>query len=164
MWREVSWSPPSPDGEIEFLTPLAIQGLTIGGLFLRGSCLERFPDQEIMLQLEVGSPGVRTRHALIRLEWRPLREPHKNPRLAAADQSKPGYSTVPREVWGTHVHPFDMNWVPQNDAMRSGNLLYAIEIRPDFQDYQSLLDHAKFLFKINVLERIERPLWSERLL
>jgi len=146
----VAWSEPDSDGLMSFLAPLAVNGVTFGGLTLRGNCYRDYPDSATMFQLEVERPGVRTRWPLLRLEWRPLNEPHKNP-----DKTL---------IFGTHFHPFDPNWVEGNQAMRSRNLPWAVEIAPDLATYSEVIDFVANRFNIKGLDRLQPPRWIGRLL
>ncbi len=144
----VAWNGPDSNGTLQFLAPPAIDGQTIGGLGLRGTCLQRFPDENVMLQLEAGMPGVRTRIPLARLERRPLSEPHKNER-------HPDPAISEAVIWGTHAHRFDLNWLPAHGCMRTGNLPIAVEILPDLPDFESVIDSAESLFNISGLDKIK---------
>ena len=63
---------------MSFSVPIDIGGVTIGYFGLRGGCYADHPDRAVTLQLEVGSAAARTRIPLVRLDWRPLQETHKN--------------------------------------------------------------------------------------
>jgi hypothetical protein len=154
----VSWSGADVDGVMQFVAPLALDGLTIGGLHLRGTCREPHPDRAVTLQVELASPGRRTRLPLARLDWRPLAEPHRNP-LA---HSLPNLSRL--TIFGSHFHAFELNWVPSNNAMRGGNLPFAIILEKEPHSFGELLDIAKVLLRIENISRVPRPDWIERLL
>jgi hypothetical protein len=153
----VGWSKADVDGVMQFSAPLAIGGLTIGGLELRGRCHVHHPDRNVMFQVEVTRPGKRTRIPLVRLEWRPLAEPHRNPPGGDPELSR-------RLIFGSHFHPFELNWVAANDAMRSGNLPVAKPLESDPASFAALIDIAGTLLRINHLGRIQAPSWMERLL
>ena len=153
----VSWPPADSNGYMEFVVPLSVDGVTVEGLSLRGACYESHANESVMLQIEVGKPGIRTRIPLSRVDWRPLNGPHRNPRSGNSE-----YSGL--VIGGSHYHPFDLNWVNANLTMRSGNLPFAIEILPDFQSFAEMVDFVEKRFKINKLGQIEYPRWVERLL
>lgn len=151
----VAWTSPDSSGTLEFLAPLSIDRKTVGRLPLRGTCSQRFPDESLMLQLETGTSDARTRIPLIRLDWRPFSKPHKNPKVS------PG--TTSRLIWGTHVHCFEENWLHAGQRMRTRNLRYADPISPEPESFEAVVDLAATLFRIDDLKRIERPMWSSRL-
>jgi len=153
----VNWQSADSAGEMQFVAPLAIGGRTIRGLWLRGSCYETYPHEAVMFQLEVSRDGVRTRTPLSRIDWRPLQQPHKN-----GPHKDPLHSRT--VVWGSHIHGFAANWVAEKGVMRAGNLPYALEIAPDPRGYDDLIDFVAKQFRINGLDKIERPLWMQRLL
>jgi hypothetical protein len=154
----VSWSAADPDdGAMTFLAPLEADGVTIAGLSLRGVCYQREPDRAVTLQLEAAMPRLRTRVPLARLDWRPLNGGHRNPRRGMP-------SHAGRFLQGTHMHPFDLNWVAANEAMRGGNLPFARSVADDPPTFEEALDMAGIEFRINDIRLIEVPLWSARLL
>lgn len=155
----VTWTTPGQEDDeyIEFLAPLEIEDVTIEGLALRGGCYQHLPDSAIMFQLEMGVPRARTRIPLMRLDWRPLTIPHKNP-------SKGPAAHRGKLFHGSHLHPFDLNWVEENKAMRAGNLRFAVEVSPEPKTYVEILDFLRKSFKINNVELITEPNWSKRLL
>ena len=154
----ISWAEPDSDGVMQFLAPLAIEELTIAGLFLRGRAYQGEIDRAVTFQVELGRPGERTRVPLVRVDWRPLSDPHKNPFA----KSLPDLSR--RIICGTHVHPFGPNWIPANNAMRRVNLPLATTLDRDPQNFAELLDVAKILLRIANISRVPRPEGIERLL
>lgn len=153
----VGWSEPDIDGVMQFLAPLAIDEVTFGGLDLRGQCYSAHPDRAVMLQVEVSRPGIRTRIPLVRVEWRPLAEPHKNPAGSDPELSR-------RLIFGSHFHPFELNWVASNRAMRSGNLPVAKPLESEPKNFMDLIDIAGALLRISNLSKVQSPNWMERLL
>jgi hypothetical protein len=153
----VRWSEPDSDGMMQFVAPLTLGEITIGGLHLRGSCYETARNRAITFQVELAAPGKRTRLPLTRLDWRPLAEPHRN--RAHSDLA---LSRI--YIFGSHFHRFDLNWLPSAKAMRSGNLPMAVPLEPDPQTFDSLLDIARKLLKISDIDRVPCPQWTERLL
>ncbi len=152
------WTPADPeDGYSEFVAPLEIAGVTIQGLSLRGGCYAHLPGEAMMFQLEIGHASVRTRIPLMRLDWRPLTASHKNPRKGSAAHAG-------RQIFGSHLHTFDLNWVEENGAMRAGNLPFAIEVSPDPRGFAEILDFVQKHFRISKVELIPEPNWSPRLL
>jgi hypothetical protein len=140
---------------MEFLAPLDIGGVTIAELALRGIVWDQRPDQDVMLQLETGIPGTRTRTPLIRLDWRPLSPIHKNLK------GPPGLKRL--IIIGTHEHPFEANWLEDLQRMRTGNLPIAQQISVPLQSFSDVLNYAKNLFRISDIESISMPPWSQKL-
>ena len=137
--------------------PLDVEGVTLAGLWLRASALVGFPDEAVLFQLEYGRPGMRSRTPLMRLEWRPLSRPHRNPLGGPAAHAG---LLIP----GTHLHPSELNWVPANQAMRSGNLPFALAVEPDFNRFEECVDWVGRRFNTLDLTRLARPGWQARLL
>lgn len=154
----VSWSAPdSKDQHIGFLAPLDIDGVTIAELALRGGAYDDLVDRAVTLQLEIGHSGLRGRIPLIRLDWRPISPVHKNPNKGPIEHRR-------KVVFGTHRHPFEANWIENEQRMLMGNLPVAIEISPDIQSFSDFLDYAKILFRINNIDQIPGPEWSPKLI
>ncbi len=147
----VEWSsPPDPeDGGIAFLVPLEIDGVVIAELALRGSAYAHISDAGVTLQLEIGVAGKRTRIPLVRIDWKPRNDSHRNP-----DK---------RLLHGTHTHKFEPNWLEREQRMRTGNLPWA-EKPHDINTFDELLDYAKILFRISNIDGIPVPEWSPKLI
>lgn len=147
----VTWSiPDSADGAVSFLAPLDIDGVTVADFALRGGAYEKRPDAAVMLQLEVGMSGMRTRIPLSRIDWRPISPIHKNP-----DRSI---------LRGSHVHLFARNWLELEQRMRRNNLPVATALPGEVASYAALLDLAKGVFRIANVHIIPEPEWSPTLL
>jgi hypothetical protein len=140
-----------------FLTPLEVDGVTIAGLALRGVCYQHRPDEAVMLQMEAAMPGLRTRVPLVRLDWRPATGGHKNPRRGPDLHAK-------RFITGSHLHPFELNWLFAAEVMRTGNLPFATAVSPDPNDFAEVLDLVGSVFRISNISLIETPSWSRKLL
>jgi len=132
-----------------FLLPLDIQGVTIEGLFLRGRTYENSFDRDVMFQLEYAAPGSRTRVALARVDWLPRSPVHKNP-----DHEL---------ITGSHLHPFEANWLDREQRMRAGNLPFAVRTPPSVGTYAKLLDFVGKEFRISNMSSIPVPGWVKSL-
>jgi hypothetical protein len=141
---------------MEFLSPLDIDGVTIAELALRGIAFEQRPDADVLLQLETGLPGARTREPLIRIDWKPLSPFHRN--LKGSPHLK---GLI---VYGTHQHPFEENWLDDAQRMRTSNLPVAMEITEAVQTFSEMLVYAKNLFRISDITSIAEPQWEPKLL
>lgn len=154
-WKSIAapieWSsPPDPDdGGIGFLVPLELRGVVVAELALRGAAYGHIADSAVTLQLEVGMLGKRTRIPLVRIDWKPKNDGHKNP-----DR---------RILTGTHAHKFHPNWLEADQRMRTGNLPWA-EKPHDINTFSDLLDYAKILFRISNIDNIPVPEWSLKLI
>jgi hypothetical protein len=62
-------------------------------------------------------------------------------------------------ITGSHIHPFELNWLPELGRMRAGNLMIARPLNPDPASYEELLAIVGKEFRISGLDRIERPSW-----
>nr|WP_299914100.1 hypothetical protein [Sphingomonas bacterium] len=142
---------------MEFLAPLDIEGVTIAELALRGIAYDQRPNADVMLQLETGIPGNRTRIPLARIDWKPLSPFHKN-------GFKGPVELRGLLITGTHAHPFEPNWIDDLQRMRAGNLPVAIKIVEPVQAFSEMLDYAKNLFRISDITDIAEPEWSPKLL
>jgi hypothetical protein len=141
---------------MEFLAPLDIDGVTIAELALRGIAWDQRPDEDVMLQLETGIPGTRTRTPLIRLDWKPLSPFHRNLK------GPPSHKGL--VLHGTHEHPFEINWLEELQRMRLGNLPIAQRISVPLQTFSSVLSHGKNLFRISDIGSIQVPPWAPKLI
>lgn len=154
----VGWSPPDPnDGAMTFVAALDLAGVIVGNFALRGRCYVDLPDRAMMLQLETGKAGVRPRIPLVRIEWRPLGTPHKNPQVGPQEHRS-------RIIAGSHLHPLNLNWLETEARMREHNLPIAVPLDNDPQSYPELLDTVKNLFRINGLGGLKEPEWALKLM
>lgn len=137
--------------------PLNIGGVTVGLFGLRGGCYVQHADKAIMLQLEMGIAGVRRRIPLVRLDWRPLSDRHKNPRKGPAEHRS-------RVLFGSHHHTFDLNWLEAEQRMREHNLPFAVPLENEPASFAEMLDLARVLFRINDIDRLPLPEWTLKLI
>jgi len=154
----VEWSLPDHEqGYMSFSVPIDIGGVTIGYFGLRGGCYADHPDRAVTLQLEVGSAAARTRIPLVRLDWKPLQETHKNPGRGIPPHAG-------RVIRGSHIHSFELNWLELEQRMRTGNLPFAEPLVPDAASYADFTDKAKILLRVDGIERLPVPEWAAKLL
>lgn len=158
-WKQlppnVGWSRPDPlDGEMSIYAPLEIGGVTVGAFALRATCNVERPDTDVMLQLETGLPGDRTKLPLCRIDWRPLSGGHKQPK-------QPG-NRKRKFISGSHLHTFLDNWHAEEERMIGTNLPWAQQLAPEPSDIYGLLDLAQNLFRIKDLSRIGIPEWAAK--
>jgi len=139
----------APDSTwLRLTAALDIDGGTVEGLELRGGATQTLPDRAVRFQLQYTPPrGPCT--PLVRVEWRPL-APHTNPNI--------GEHPLMR-IAGSHVHPFDLNWLTEFGRMRGGNLVTARPLNPDPASYEEFLALVGKECRISGLERLEKPTW-----
>lgn len=155
-WKEFpgpfNWGEPNPlDNEWSILIPLDVGEVTVGGFGLRIKCNEERWERDVLLQLEVGRPGQRNRIPLTRIEWRPLQDIHKDPKVRGVKR---------KIIRGSHLHPFRRNYLEDQGRMIEGNLPFAEALDPDPGSFPELLDLAGKLFRINGLSSMSPPPWQ----
>jgi hypothetical protein len=149
-----SWAP-GPNGTLNMLLPLDIDGVTVQGLYLRCRARVDLPDEDVFFQLEYPFPGRRDA-ALARIEWRPLKG-HYN------SANAPGGLKL-LKIAGSHHHSFALNWFAPEERMRAANLPIAEPIDPDPPDLSALLEFVSKSFRISDLDLISVPPWEKGLL
>jgi hypothetical protein len=127
-------------------------GETVQGLELRGGACQSLPERAVRFILQ-HYPAKGQCVGLVRIEWRPLAA-HTNPANCAPDLSM-------RRITGSHIHGFDMNWLPDLDRLRTGNLPVAEPLSVDPSSFQELLVVVGKELRIAGLEKIEPPPWRE---
>lgn len=143
------------DRSMTFAATIDIGGVTIPNLWFRGRCIEDQPDREVIFQLEVGKDGARTRVPLMRVDWRPLSGGHAN--------VKGPPDLINTYIEGSHFHSFIVNWLEEEQRMRTTNLPVAVKISEPLQSFSELLDFVKIQFRINGIERVTEPEWVQEL-
>ena len=128
---------------------LDIDGVTIGGLELRGQALRSVPDRAVCFQLQ-HFPAKGTTMVLSRVEWHPVR-PHTNPKAG------PDHLQLQR-FHCSHIHRFEDNWLPKQDRTRAG-IKVAEPLVPDPTTFQELLMLVGKEFNISGIDKIEAPSW-----
>jgi hypothetical protein len=154
----VTWSAPDPkDGRLQFLVPLDIDGVTVAELALRGVAYETRQDADVMLQLETGIAGVRTRVPLARLDWLPLSPIHRNPFRGPPEMQG-------RLISGSHAHLFEHNWLEAEQRMMRGNLPVAEAMPANCNTFAGMVAYAERVLRIGGLDGLPEPPWAPRLL
>ncbi|VTZ27192.1 conserved hypothetical protein [Methylocella tundrae] len=136
---------------LKFLAQLSIGGVVIGGLELRGAASKTVENRNVMFQLEHFPIG-KKRTPLFRIEYRPFRTHHN------LDFGPPELHWL--EIKGTHDHPFEFNFIEQENRMRSGNLPVARPIDPDPNSFEDFLDLCSKRFNIANMGLIPPPKWQ----
>lgn len=125
-------------------------GETVQGLELRAGACQSLPDRSVRFMLQ-HYPAKGQCVGLVRIEWRPL-SAHTNPANCAPHLSM-------QRIVGSHIHGFEMNWLPNEDRLRSGNLPVAEALSVDPLSFDELLVIVGKEFRISGLEKIEPPPW-----
>ena len=153
MIRFPGWSKPRPNGEMSFVADLEIAGVSYENLHLRGTCIEHLPEMEVMFQLEASSASERSRLPLMRVDWNPTSGGHGN---SKRNTPWPYAGTF---IEGSHLHPFDLNWLDAEQRMRESNLPVAIKIHEVIQTFSGLLDFVSATFRVRDVSSIQTPEW-----
>jgi hypothetical protein len=131
---------------------LEIGGATVPGFELRGGAGQSQPDRAVRMQLQY-QPARGPCVPMARAEWRPG-SVHTNKAIGPSELQM-------LRISGTHIHDFDLNWLPEQDRMREGNLPVARPITPDLQSFEEFLVFVGQVFKISDIQKVERPSWQE---
>lgn len=150
------WSDPPEGGTgyIWFNAPIEIGGIVEPGFVLHGGCYIDKPTANISFELRLSrTPG----RAIIPLEpfdWRSLQGGHANKRNRGGDGSY---------VSPTHLHAFELNWLPTSGRMRRGNLPLAQDIPDQLNDFAEVLAFVGNRFRINNIGLVQEPKWEYEL-
>ncbi|MQX37953.1 hypothetical protein [Roseospira navarrensis] len=148
------WTP--HEDQLRFTSSLDdADGVTIEGLWLRGQCPTRYPDERVVYQLEYLFPGFR-RGPVSRIEWHP-QSPHNNKGLGP-----PHLRHI--EKSGSQVHPFDLNWTLGVKRMVSENLPIGLPIEPEPRDFRAFTSVMGTAFGVRGVDLIPAPPWQPRIL
>lgn len=148
------WIGPEPEtGYLWFDSPIIIGGVVEAGLILRGGCYAHLRDQHVTFELVATKPGIKRRIPLERIEWRSIRGGHRNRR-------RKGVPTSGKKVSETHLHSFDLNWLPGHRRMRGTNLPQACEIETELQSFETLREYVGNRFRINNIGLVSVPPWE----
>jgi hypothetical protein len=142
-----NWDSESDPKYVVFSYPLTVNGVAIGGFQIRIKISKRWPDRDCMAQLE-HAPTRRSATPLWRADWRPL-APHTN-----AGSSKDYPFAI---IEGSHHHPFEENYIRNEQRMRTGNLPNARPFPSDLNTLSDFLAFAGKLFRIKDVHLIELP-------
>ncbi len=156
-WKSVArfpgWSDPEPEtGYIWFDSELEIGGVTEQSFVLHGGCYHDRPDLNVTFELRVGRSGSTGRIPLVRMDWRSLNGSHSNPR-------KGNSIWRGKMVSDTHLHAFELNWLPDERRMRGGNLRLAREIDEALQTFDEVREFVGKQFRINNIALVQEPPW-----
>jgi hypothetical protein len=148
-----SWGEPNRN-YLSWVSPLDIDGVTVGGLQVRVEAHEHNPDEFVRAQLEYHPPKGKC-EPLARVEWRPLSKHNNKGRGPEEYQFKPFRQT--------HVHRFDMNWDAELQRLLSPNLPIAVPIQ-DIDSFDKFLDICNIELKIRNMSIVPVPPWQPRIL
>jgi hypothetical protein len=147
------WSEPEPETDsMWFIAPLSMGGVIAEAFALHGLCMKHVPDRHVIFELKaMGRRGKKV--SIARYEWRSLREGHTNSR-------RKGSTVSGQRVSATHYHSFDLNWLPAEHRMRSGNLPMAQSVEQEPVSFESLIEEVGKLFRINNMTVVLPPKWE----
>ena len=122
--------------------------------FFRATAIATLPDEQVVFQLEYH--GMRVPGGtgpLCRLEWNPKHGKAHNNKGRGPDQ----YRFI--DTFGTHFHPFELNWCEQNGALLKDNLPIAIPVSEHIQGFRECVAFVGNLFRINNIHVVKTPEW-----
>ena len=92
-------------------------------------------------------------YPLARVCWRSLLGGHTNQR---------GHRTfgLPSRLSPTHFHSFDLNWLPNQNRMRGGNLPLAMDIEPALESFEDVRTYVGNVFRISNIDIVSPPDWQ----
>lgn len=151
---------PDESGYVWFDASLEIRGVVQEGLVFHGGCEIGSPDRHVTFELRALNPEGGRKIPLHRIDWRANSGGHSN-RIRPKDDA--GNFLAPARASESHMHPFSLNWVPQNGRMRKG-LPVAIDIPEEIQTFESLRLFAGNAFHINNIGLVIAPPWAYKLL
>lgn len=138
----------------ELKLPLEIDGVVEEQFFFRATAIATLPDEQVVFQLEYH--GMRVPGGtgpLCRLEWNPKLGKAHNNKGRGPDQ----YRFI--DTFGTHFHPFELNWCEQNGALLKDNLPIAIPVSEHIQGFRECVAFVGNLFRINNIHVVKTPEW-----
>jgi hypothetical protein len=150
------WSLPDEADYIWFDAPLEIGGVTEVGFVLHGGCYRNQPDRHVTMELRVGRIPGRKCVPLKRVCWRSLTG-HTNKRGMGPP------NLAGKRLTNSHHHSFDLNWLPNENRMRSGNLPLAMDMGSGLESFQEVMVFVGIAFKISNIEAITPPEWQHTL-
>ena len=93
---------------------------------------------------------------LDRICWRSLKGTHTNPRKGTTEWAG-------KKVSDTHHHAFHLNWLPDMQRLREGNLRVAMEIDEQIRTFNHLIEYCEKGFRINNMSVVTVPNWEYNL-
>ena len=136
-------------------TPLAIDYVTVEGLYLDGWCFVKDVERCVTFNLLFFPPSGLS-GPIARIDWLPTHN-HKN------------YGRINGEwkwkemVRLTHAHSFDLNKKYGWGGMVDKNLPIALPVQEDLNDFRALLGYIGGIWNINETQSIPVPEWSGEL-
>jgi hypothetical protein len=135
--------------------PLDIGGATMAGLRISGYAHTHLLDEAVRFQLEFRAPHGKF-DPMCRYEWRPL-SGHNNKGRGPQDLQW-------KQINGTHVHPFEMNFADSIRNHKRHNLRIAVPVTPEPTNYSAMLASVGNEFRIIDMTRLPRPPWQPRII
>jgi len=131
-----------------------VDGVAIAGLTVRGSALRNVADSAVCFQLQY-QPG-KIAHHLIRVDWKPIK-PHTN-----SNRAPPELRFL--QIYGSHVHKFEHNYLEREQRMFAGNQPTATPILEDLDSFEKFVAFCGIEFNMADVDRLPAPPWAPRML
>lgn len=140
-------------GRLSIVIPLEdSDGVTLEGMQLRGRAKKSLPDSDVSFQLELHAARMKS-PIIERIDWRP-RGTHRNPNNGR-------HTDLRRKiVLGSHVHPFERNYMQETDTMRR-HMPWAEPLAAEPANFSDLLAVVGARFRIDGLQGMPPPPWWE---
>ena len=161
-WKAISvfpgWSKPEDEtGYVWFDAPLEIGGVTERGLVLHGGCYADKPNCNVTMELRFGREAGRRCMPLMRLDWRSIQGGHRNPRKGRSEWRG-------KRVGDTHMHDFDLNWIPEVERLRGGAVRLAKDVEEELETFEDVRAFVGNAFRISNIGVVTAPPWMYDLL
>lgn len=138
--------------ELSVIAFIDVGGVISSDVQLRGTAERYYADARVLLQIE-RTEGQGDLRPLSRIEWRPLRG-HTNKRHGTNKRLHL------KQIRGSHVHGFKMNWNASVAAPWGPNLPIADDPPQDLDSYAALLALAGVEFNITNMADLPMPPWE----
>jgi len=152
--RRSKWIQPDSEN-LRLSCPLDIDGITVAGLEFCAYATRQFHNEGVRLQLQYLPPKGRS-YPFCRIDWKPFHE-HCNNGRGPADLKL-------LRMTGSHIHSFELNFIPETDTLRQHNLPIAEPLTPDANSFEDLLDFTAKLFRIGNMDWVSSPPWQGKMI
>ena len=156
QFENISWVRHARTGfdQLEYVAPIAVQGVIRSGLQARISCRSDLPDEDVHAQLEVHVPSLAGYAHLQRVGWRP-NAPHTNNANAPSDLR---FKTL-KNRW----YEFGVNRRLGIGGLRQTAVMIAKPFPRDVESFYELLVFLEEIWKVRDIRRVPVPPWEGRL-
>lgn len=154
---EPAWKQRDRFESVRLVSAIDIDGITQEGFYFSANAQVYLPDSSVTFQIEYHP--IRNRQLagpIFRFDWRP-RAPHNNKGVGPVEYRF-------HQIVGSHLHDFELNWDPEKQAMKKGNLPIAVPVSDALDSYQSALDFVEKKFRIKGVGNLPAPPWTKKLI